>query len=134
MDCYDQTSSVMSKSSDDSAMVKAVETPSVAVETGTYSIESQRTETTFRLRNYVLMKSGEARVTVSDSSQKQAGDSSRENGGTWKLLDSSLTTRETSRCLLSRSSTSLHQWYRPRVRISLALDKTSSASSLIVRL
>jgi len=84
-DCYDQTSLVEFARSKDPAMVNAVETPSAITPSG--ECESmQRTEAESHRRNDVPVKRGEARDNVSDSGQEQAGDSSREKGGTQESL------------------------------------------------
>ena len=67
-------------------MVKAVEEPSAIVRTGTHGVQKQRTETRSHRRNYVPVKRGKAHVTLKDSSLSDAGDSSREKGGTQKYL------------------------------------------------
>jgi len=66
-------------------MVNAVEEPSAIVRTGTHGVQKQRTETRSHRRNYVPVKRGKAHVFVDDSGQRQAGDSSREKGGTQKF-------------------------------------------------
>ncbi len=81
-DCYDQTSLVEFASSKDPAMVNAVEEPSATVSTGAYSIQKQRTEARSHRRNDVPVKKGKAHVTLKDSSLSDAGDNSREKGGT----------------------------------------------------
>ncbi len=85
-DCYDQTTLESFASSKDTAMVKAVEEPSATVSTGAHGVQKQRTETRSHRRNYVPMKKDKARVFVGDSGQRQAGDSSREKGGTQRFL------------------------------------------------
>ena len=85
-DCYDSTSHVKSMSSKDPAMVKAVEEPSATMSTGAHGEQKQRIEARSHRRNYVPVKKGKARVFVGDSGQRQAGDSSREKGGTQNVL------------------------------------------------
>ncbi len=89
-DCYDQISPEESVSSNDPAMVNTVGISSAATSSGNRSLGKQRTETWHRQRDNVPMRSGKAHVTVSDSGLVQAGDSSRENGGTQKFLNGSL--------------------------------------------
>jgi len=89
-DCYDQTSLVEFASSEDPAMVNAVKTPSASKNSGHFGA-MQRTETRYRQRDHVPMRSGKDHVTASATRTKQAGDSSREKGGTQKFLDDSLT-------------------------------------------
>jgi hypothetical protein len=79
-DPYDQTSRVEFVRSEDPAMVNAVETPTGACE------PMQRTEARSHQRNDVPVKRGKARDNVTDSGQEQAGDSSREKGGTQESL------------------------------------------------
>ncbi|MHA1480503.1 MAG: hypothetical protein ACTSQZ_03665 [Candidatus Thorarchaeota archaeon] len=62
-----------------------MEEPSAIVRTGTHGVQKQRTETRSHRRNYVPVKRGKAHVFVDDSGQRQAGDSSREKGGTQKF-------------------------------------------------
>jgi len=82
-DSYDQTSLVEFVRSKDPAMVNAVEAPSAITSTG--ECESmQRTEVESHRRNDVPVKRGKAHDNVPDSVQEQAGDSSREKGGTQK--------------------------------------------------
>lgn len=88
-DCHDQTSLVEFTSSKDPAMVKAVEEPPASMNTGS-SGGMQQTEARSLLRNNVPMKSGKAHVISKDVSLLEAGDSSREKGGTQKFLDGSL--------------------------------------------
>ena len=85
-DCYDQTTLESFESSKDSAMVKAVEEPSAIVRTGAHGVQTQRTEARSHRRNNVPVKKGKACVIVDDSGQRQAGDSSREKGGTQKFF------------------------------------------------
>ena len=85
-DCYDSTSHMKSMSSKDPAMVKAVEKPPATVRTGVHGVQKQRTEARSHRRNYVPVKRGKAHVIVGDSGQRQAGNSSREKGGTQKFL------------------------------------------------
>jgi IS605 OrfB family transposase len=89
-DCYDQISPEESVSSNDPAMVNTVEIPPAAASSGNRSFVKQRTETWYRQRDNVPVRSGKAHVTVSDSGLVQAGDSSREKGGTQKFLNGSL--------------------------------------------
>ncbi|MHA1481591.1 MAG: hypothetical protein ACTSQZ_09245 [Candidatus Thorarchaeota archaeon] len=84
-DCYDQTTLEEFASSKDPAMVKAVETPPATVNTGAHGIQKQRTEARSHRRNYVPVKRGKACDLVDGSGQRQAGDSSREKGGTQKF-------------------------------------------------
>ncbi len=86
VDCYDQTSRVEFASSKDPAMVNAVEEPSATVSTGAHGVQEQRTEARSHRRNDVPVKRGKAHVVVDDSGQRQAGDSSREKGGTQEFL------------------------------------------------
>ncbi len=84
-DPNDQTTLESFARSEDPAMVNAVETPSAITPSG--ECESmQLTETGSHQRNYVPVKKGKARNKVADSGQEQAGDSSREKGGTQKSL------------------------------------------------
>ncbi|MGY5857914.1 MAG: transposase [Candidatus Thorarchaeota archaeon] len=84
-DPYDQTTLESFVRSEDPAMVNAVETPSAITPSG--ECESmQRTETRSHQRNNVPVKRGKARDNVADSGQEQAGNSSREKGGTQKSL------------------------------------------------
>ena len=85
-DCNDQTTLEEFASSKDPAMVNAVEEPPAITRTGTCDDTMQRTEARSHRRNYVPVKKGKARVFVGDSGQRQAGDSSREKGGTQKFL------------------------------------------------
>jgi len=83
--CNDQTSFVEFVRSKDPAMVNAVETPSAITLTG--ECESmQRTETESHRRNDVPAKKGKACDTLEDSGLSEAGDSSREKGGTQGFL------------------------------------------------
>ena len=91
-DCSDQTSLVEFASSEDPAMVIAVEKPSASMNTGG-SGEVQRTKARSELRDYIPMKLDKAHVTDSGFSLSQTGNRSRENGGTQKFLDSSLIAR-----------------------------------------
>ena len=84
-DSYDQTSLVEFARSEDPAMVNAVETPSAITSSGECEV-TQRTEAESHRRNDVPMKRGKAHDNVTDSGQEQAGDSSREKGGTQKFL------------------------------------------------
>jgi len=85
-DCYDPTSLAKSMSSKDPAMVNAVEEPSAITRTGACDDSMQRTEARSHRRNYVPVKRGKTYVFVDDSGQRQAGDSSREKGGTQEFL------------------------------------------------
>ncbi len=85
-DCYDQTTLEEFASSKDPAMVNAVEEPSATMNTGVHGVQRQRTEARSHRRNYVPVKRGKAHVVVADSGQRQAGDSSREKGGTQKFF------------------------------------------------
>jgi len=85
-DCYDQTTLEEFASSKDLAMVKTVEEPSATVNTGAHGVQKQRTEARSHQRNDVPVKKGKAHVTLKDSSLSDAGDSSREKGGTQKFL------------------------------------------------
>ncbi len=80
-DCNDQTTQKLSVRSEDPAMVSAVETPSAITLSGECE-STQRTETGSHLRNDVLVKRGKDRDTLKDSGLSNAGDSSREKGGT----------------------------------------------------
>ena len=84
-DSYDQTSLVEIARSEDPAMVNAVETPSAITPSGECE-EMQRTEAKSHQRNDVPVKRGKARDTLKDSGLSEAGDSSREKGGTQKSL------------------------------------------------
>ncbi len=84
-DSYDQTSLVEFARSEDPAMVNAVETPSASRTTGDSGF-MQRTEARSHRRNDVPVKRGKARDTLKDSGLSEAGDSSREKGGTQKSL------------------------------------------------
>ena len=85
-DCHDQTTLESFVSSKDPAMVNAVEDPSAITRTGACDNPMQRTEARSHRRNDVPVKRGKAHVIVDDSSQQQAGDSSREKGGTQEFL------------------------------------------------
>jgi len=84
-DCYDQTTLKEFASSKDLVMVKAVEEPSAITRTGACDDEMQRTEARSHRRNYVPVKRGKAHVILKDSSLSEAGNSSREKGGTQKF-------------------------------------------------
>ena len=85
-DSYDQMILTESTArSEDPAMVNAVETPSAITPSGECET-MQRTEARSHRRNDVPVKRGKARDNVSDSGQEQAGDSSREKGGTQESL------------------------------------------------
>ncbi len=66
-------------------MVNAVETPSAITPTGACEV-TQRTEAGSHQRNNVPVKRGKARDTLKDSGLSEAGDSSREKGGTQESL------------------------------------------------
>ncbi|MGY5852005.1 MAG: transposase [Candidatus Thorarchaeota archaeon] len=83
--CYDQTSLVESTSSDDPAMVIAVEEPSATSTTGE-SGDVQRTEARSHLRNNVPMKRGKDHATSLDYDLSIVGDNRHEKGGTQKFL------------------------------------------------
>ncbi len=84
-DSYDPTSLVEFARSKDPAMVNAVETPSAIIPSG--ECESmQRTEAWSHRRNDVPVKMGKARDTLKDYGLSDAGDSSREKGGTQESL------------------------------------------------
>ncbi len=82
VDCYDQTILESFENSEDPAMVNDVETPFVITRTGACDNPMQRTEAGSHRRNDVPMKRGKAHVTLKDNSFSDAGDSSREKGGT----------------------------------------------------
>jgi IS605 OrfB family transposase len=84
-DCYDQMTLESSGRSEDPAMVNAVETPTVITPTGECEVR-QRTEAGSRRRNNVPVTRGKARDTLKDSRLSEAGDSSREKGGTQESL------------------------------------------------
>ena len=85
-DPYDQLTLTESFArSEDPAMVKAVETPTVITPTGECDV-TQRTEAGSHRRNDVPVKRGKARDTLKDSGLSEAGDSSREKGGTQESL------------------------------------------------
>ncbi|MHA1928141.1 MAG: hypothetical protein ACTSV2_06145 [Candidatus Thorarchaeota archaeon] len=85
-DCYDLTSLVEFASSKNPAMVNAVEEPSVTVSTGVHGVLEQRTETRSHRRNEVPVKKGKTHVTLKDCCLSDAGDSSREKGGTQEFF------------------------------------------------
>ena len=85
-DCHDPTTLESFESSKDPAMVNAVKEPPATVITGVHGVQKQRTEARSHWRNYVPVKRGKAHVFVDDSGQRQAGDSSREKGGTQKFF------------------------------------------------
>jgi len=89
-DCYDQISPEESVSSNGPAMANAVEISPAATSSGNRSFVKQRTETWYRQRDNVPVKSGKAHDTASGSGLVQAGDSSLEKGGTRKFLNGSL--------------------------------------------
>ena len=85
-DPYDQM--ILSEStarSEDPAMVNAVETPSTITPTGGCE-GMQRTEAESHRRNDVPVRRGKAHDTLKDSGFSDAGDSSREKGGTQESL------------------------------------------------
>jgi len=84
-DPYDQTSLVEFVRSEDPAMVNAVETPSAITPAGECE-GMQRTEAGSHRRNDIPVKRGKVHVNVADFGQEQAGDSSREKGGTQEFL------------------------------------------------
>ncbi len=85
-DSYDQMTLTESFArSEDPAMANAVETPTAITPSGECELV-QRTETRSHRRNDVPVKRGKACDKVTDSGQEQAGDSSREKGGTQKSL------------------------------------------------
>jgi IS605 OrfB family transposase len=84
-DCYDQTTLESYASSEDPAMVNAVEALSASRKPGD-SGAMQRTEARSHPRNDVPMKKGEARDTVDDLGRIQAGDSGHEKGETQEFL------------------------------------------------
>ncbi|MGY5876025.1 MAG: transposase [Candidatus Thorarchaeota archaeon] len=103
-DCYDQTSLVESANSEDPAMVNAVEEPSVVIPSGECDTSIQRKETRSYQRNDVPVKMGKAHDSANNTGCSQAGDSSREKGGTQKyltvhsqLLDMDFISSETTR-------------------------------------
>jgi hypothetical protein len=79
-DCYDQATLESSVRSEDPAMVNVVETPSGECEL------TQRTETRSHRRNEVPVKRGKAHENLKNDSLSEAGDSSREKGGTQEFL------------------------------------------------
>ena len=84
-DCNDQTTLDSFARSEDPAMVNAVEIPSAITPSG--ECESmQRTEARSHRRNDVPLKRGKACDTLKCSGFLEAGDSSREIGGTQKSL------------------------------------------------
>ena len=85
-DCHDQTTLESFTSSKDPAMVNAVEEPSAITRTGACDDSMQRTEARSHRRNYVPVKRGKAYVPLQDTSLSDAGDGSREKGGTQKFL------------------------------------------------
>ncbi len=84
-DCNDQATLESFARSEDPAMVNAVEIPSAITPTGACE-GMQRTEAESHRRNDVPVKRGKARDTLKDSGLSEAGDSSREKGGTQKFL------------------------------------------------
>ncbi len=71
--------------SEDPAMVNAVETPTAITPSGACE-PMQRTETGSHRRNDVPVKRGKAHDSLKDSGLSEAGDSSREKGGTQEFL------------------------------------------------
>ncbi len=84
-DCHDQTTLESFASSEDPAMVNAVEAPSASRNSGE-SGTVQRTEARSHLRNDIPMTKGKARDDVDDFGHLQAGDSGHEKGGTQEFL------------------------------------------------
>ncbi len=84
-DPYDQATLESFARSEDPAMVNAVETPSTSRITGDSGV-MQRIEAGSHQRNDVPVKRGKACDIDADSGQNQAGDSSREKGGTQESL------------------------------------------------
>ena len=84
-DSYDQATLESFARSEDPAMVKTVETPSVITPSGECE-PMQRNEAGSHQRNDVPVKRGKVCDKVTDSCQEQAGDSSREKGETQKSL------------------------------------------------
>ncbi len=84
-DPYDQTSLVEFARSEDPAMVNAVETPSAITPSGACEV-TQRTDARSHRRNDVPMKRGKARDTLKNLGTSDAGDGSREKGGTQESL------------------------------------------------
>ena len=84
-DLYDQTSLVEFVRSEDPAMVNAVETPPAITPSGECE-PMQRTEAGSHQRNDVPMKRGKAHDTLKNFGSSDAGDSSREKGGTQGFL------------------------------------------------
>ena len=83
--CYDRTTLESFARSDDPAMVNTVEKPSAITPSGECE-GKQRTEAGSHRRNDVPVKKGKARDTLKDSGLSEAGDSSREKGGTQEFL------------------------------------------------
>jgi transposase len=84
-DFHDQSTLESFARSKDPAMVNAVETPS-AITLSDECESRQRTEARSHWRNDVPVKRGKAHNTLKDSRHSEAGDSSREKGGTQKSL------------------------------------------------
>ena len=84
-DSNDQASLVEFVRSEDTTMVNTVETPSAITPSGECE-QTQRTEARSHRRNDVPVKRGKAHDTLKDSGLSDAGDSSREKGGTQKFL------------------------------------------------
>ncbi len=84
-DPNDQTTLESFVRSEDPAMVNAVETPSAITPSGACE-QTQRTEARSHRRNDVPVKRGKAHDTLKDSGLSEAGDSSREKGGTQEFL------------------------------------------------
>jgi hypothetical protein len=85
-DSYDQmTLTESTERSKDPAMVNAVEEPSAITPTGECEL-LQRTEAESHQRNDVPVKRGKAHDTLKDSGLSDAGDGSREKGGTQESL------------------------------------------------
>ena len=85
-DSYDQMTLTESTArSEDPAMVNAVEESSAITPTGECE-QKQRTETGSHQSNDVPVKKGKARDTLNNLGSSDAGDSSREKGGTQEFL------------------------------------------------
>ena len=82
-DPNDQTTLESFARSKDPAMVNAVETPTAITPSGECEV-TQRTEAGSHRRNDVPVKRGKACDTLKDFGLSEAGDSSREKGGTQK--------------------------------------------------
>jgi hypothetical protein len=84
-ECYEKMILLSSGSTEDPAMVKTVERPSDSESSGNLGNE-QRTETGSQGRSKVPANQGKDHVISDDSGHLEAGDSSREKGGTQKFL------------------------------------------------